>query len=260
MFVCKIHLFKKSSQVACFLFVFFHACVRACMFDLYIICIHINNKYITDCSCKMYVVKLYVLFRHLSLDICTSHPSLPFGSRHALANGHGFRVTRAHREQHIGRVHRKATGAGSVRRWADDGWINGWIIGWLVVSTPQKKRKTSQLGWLFPIYGKKNVPNHQPKEYWLMAIDGDWWWISFLTAKSSVIGSCSTSMLVYPRVTMWINDILTCQGLPRLCAAVVCSLFDAAKVWPTTPMFQHAQFSSVFPKCGGTCLCNSSIN
>ena len=153
-----------------------------------------------------------------------------------------------------------STLAASTVRQLDDGWINGWIIGWLVVSTPQKKRKTSQLGWLFPIYGKKNVPNHQPKEYWLMAIDGDWWWISFLTAKSSVIGSCSTSMLVYPRVTMWINDILTCQGLPRLCAAVVCSLFDAAKVWPTTPMFQHAQFSSVFPTCGGTCLCNSSIN
>ena len=32
---------------------------------------------------------------------------------------------------------------------------------WLVVSTPLKS--ISQLGWLFPIYGKiKNVPNHQP--------------------------------------------------------------------------------------------------
>ena len=33
---------------------------------------------------------------------------------------------------------------------------------WLVVSTPLKN--ISQLGWLFPIYGKiKNVPNHQPE-------------------------------------------------------------------------------------------------
>ena len=32
---------------------------------------------------------------------------------------------------------------------------------WLVVSPPLKN--TSQLGWLFPAYGKiKNVPNHQP--------------------------------------------------------------------------------------------------
>ena len=32
---------------------------------------------------------------------------------------------------------------------------------WLVVSTPLKN--SSQLGWLFPIYGKiKNGPNHQP--------------------------------------------------------------------------------------------------
>ena len=31
---------------------------------------------------------------------------------------------------------------------------------WLVVSTPLKN--ISQLGWLFPIYGEKNVPNHQP--------------------------------------------------------------------------------------------------
>ena len=35
---------------------------------------------------------------------------------------------------------------------------------WLVVSTPLKS--ISQLGWLFPIYGKiKNVPNHQPDKY-----------------------------------------------------------------------------------------------
>ena len=35
-------------------------------------------------------------------------------------------------------------------------------IYWLVVSTPLKN--ISQLGWLFPIYGKiKNVPNHQPE-------------------------------------------------------------------------------------------------
>ena len=34
-------------------------------------------------------------------------------------------------------------------------------IYWLVVWTPLKN--ISQLGWLFPIYGKiKNVPNHQP--------------------------------------------------------------------------------------------------
>ena len=43
----------------------------------------------------------------------------------------------------------------------------GWLIkhhlvgGW---ATPLKN--ISQLGWLFPIYGKiKNVPNHQPEEY-----------------------------------------------------------------------------------------------
>ena len=44
----------------------------------------------------------------------------------------------------------------------------GWLIkhhlvgGW---ATPLKN--ISQLGWLFPIYGKiKNVPNHQPEESW----------------------------------------------------------------------------------------------
>ena len=30
-----------------------------------------------------------------------------------------------------------------------------------MVSIPLKN--ISQLGWLFPIYGKKNVPNHQPE-------------------------------------------------------------------------------------------------
>ena len=37
---------------------------------------------------------------------------------------------------------------------------------WLVVWTPLKN--ISQLGWLFPIYGKiKNVPNHQPVLVWV---------------------------------------------------------------------------------------------
>jgi hypothetical protein len=31
---------------------------------------------------------------------------------------------------------------------------------WLVVSTPLKN--ISNLGLIFPMYGKKNVPNHQP--------------------------------------------------------------------------------------------------
>ena len=36
---------------------------------------------------------------------------------------------------------------------------------WLVVSTPLKN--ISQLGWLFPTYGKiKHVPNHQPDYIW----------------------------------------------------------------------------------------------
>ena len=52
-------------------------------------------------------------------------------------------------------------------------WVFAWLLNgfwmvvitfhfiWLVVSTPLKN--TSQLGWVFPIYGKiKNVPNHQP--------------------------------------------------------------------------------------------------
>ena len=38
------------------------------------------------------------------------------------------------------------------------------VFYWLVVWTPLKN--ISQLGWLFPIYGKiKNVPNHQPVYY-----------------------------------------------------------------------------------------------
>ena len=42
----------------------------------------------------------------------------------------------------------------------------GSLVYWLVVWTPLKN--ISQLGWLFPIYGKiKNVPNHQPVYKWV---------------------------------------------------------------------------------------------
>ena len=61
-----------------------------------------------------------------------------------------------------------------IGKWISNGWykdvhkghasINCLVpmnIYWLVVWTPLKN--ISQLGWLFPIYGKiKNVPNHQP--------------------------------------------------------------------------------------------------
>ena len=45
--------------------------------------------------------------------------------------------------------------------WGNPGGRMTWDLNWLVVSTHLKN--ISQLGWLFPIYGKiKNVPNHQP--------------------------------------------------------------------------------------------------
>ena len=52
-------------------------------------------------------------------------------------------------------------------------YIYIYIYIWLVVSTPLKNM--SQLGWLFPIYGKiKNVPNHQPEliEVWRICTTG----------------------------------------------------------------------------------------
>ena len=48
------------------------------------------------------------------------------------------------------------------------------ISTWLVVWTPLKN--ISQLGWLFPIYGKiKNVPNHQPAMVEQLNINQDIW-------------------------------------------------------------------------------------
>ena len=65
------------------------------------------------------------------------------------------------------------------------GWPRAWRVGWFIPCTNWKRRisqaarmiriwlvvwtplkNISQLGWLFPIYGKiKNVPNHQPGMY-----------------------------------------------------------------------------------------------
>ena len=45
--------------------------------------------------------------------------------------------------------------------------VTGWWLG-----HPSEKYE-SQLGWLFPIYGKiKNVPNHQPGKIWWRDIRG----------------------------------------------------------------------------------------
>ena len=86
---------------------------------------------------------------------------------------------------HLGR-NRDFLGWSSTREMVTDGdwtgltWLNLWTKkkksdfssknDWLVVWTPLKN--ISQLGWLFPIYGKiKTVPNHQPDEVqWI--VDG----------------------------------------------------------------------------------------
>jgi hypothetical protein len=59
--------------------------------------------------------------------------------------------------------------------WVPGGWLlPKFIANWLVVLTVLKN--ISQLGWLFPIYGKiKNSPNHQPtnitKSYTFLSLD-----------------------------------------------------------------------------------------
>ena len=59
----------------------------------------------------------------------------------------------------------KVAGPVPQRRYAPRDLAIPWLIYvgilcWLVVSTPRKN--ISQLGLLFPIYGKTHVPNHQP--------------------------------------------------------------------------------------------------
>ena len=49
--------------------------------------------------------------------------------------------------------------------------ITDWMAGWWL-GHPSEKNE-SQLGWLFPIYGKiKNVPNHQPVNLGLKKVGG----------------------------------------------------------------------------------------
>ena len=61
--------------------------------------------------------------------------------------------------KHADCYHKKLRGFNAVKwRFQPRAAINDY---WLVVWTPLKN--ISQLGWLFPIYGKiKNVPNHRP--------------------------------------------------------------------------------------------------
>ena len=81
--------------------------------------------------------------------------------------------------------------------------ISDYITIWLVVWTPLKN--ISQLGWLFPIYGKiKNVPNHQPA-------------ISISIYSSSKI-SCSASCF-HPICVPLGSLSRRCQASPALSAA-----------------------------------------
>ena len=76
-------------------------------------------------------------------------------------------------------------------------WLANWnpfllntiYLIWLVVWTPLKI--ISQLGWLFPIYGKiKNVPNHQPVIYWGILCQK--WCCTFLKECPTMLKECTT--------------------------------------------------------------------
>ena len=74
---------------------------------------------------------------------------------------------------HCGGTIRAGDGDGSNRlRWNFNfGGDEATFTFWLVLWTPLKN--ISQLGWLFPIYGKiKHVPNHQPAFYLKMSTSG----------------------------------------------------------------------------------------
>ena len=108
-----------------------------------------------------------------------------------------------------------------------DGW---WPTNMVLVGgwpTPLKNKNISQLGLLFPAYGKiKNVPNHQPvvwlenaKASWIhFCLDGwiepnKWRWKFLETSHES------RAILPYDNKTSWINRI--CQGLSKFYVNVV---------------------------------------
>ena len=63
------------------------------------------------------------------------------------------------------------------------------ISSWLVVSIPLKN--ISQLGWLFPIYGK-NVPNHQPARFKSVTWPCGLWFLKLaITYPDYICGSIS---------------------------------------------------------------------
>ena len=74
--------------------------------------------------------------------------------------------------------HPRAKFAETILRQTHSGCQGNLILTWLVVWTPLKN--ISQLGWLFPIYGKiKNVPNHQPVTSGIFR--DPWGWFDFST-------------------------------------------------------------------------------
>ena len=65
------------------------------------------------------------------------------------------------------------------------------ISSWLVFSTPLKN--ISQLGWLFPIYGK-NVPNHQPARFKSVTWPCGLWFLKLaITYPDCICGSISNA-------------------------------------------------------------------
>ena len=103
-----------------------------------------------------------MIFRKNTEHVIQCHPRramfpFPFRGSHRAAWGRRPRSPRPRRSS----AGSRRGGARACRRSGGISPIFVVFFFWLVVWTPLKN--ISQLGWLFPIYGKiKNVPNHQP--------------------------------------------------------------------------------------------------
>ena len=95
---------------------------------------------------------------------------------------------------------------------------------WLVVSTPLKN--ISQLGWLFPVYAKINVPNHQPVYIYIHTI------INGHESKSACITFCSQrnswyswifNIFIYCDMAVQLIGIWSAGETPPICSKLPCN-------------------------------------
>ena len=154
----------------------------------------------------------------------------------------------------VARAHRRATpvpGLGMIWQDQNDRLLKCWVLKnnlILVGGIPTPLQKKSQLGWIFPIYGKiKNVPNQQPVfMLWLNDIKGYIVWDDMIWSD---LKRCNSYIYIYVYICVFSKCQTTSSYFTNLKLVAILGWLP----WQN-PVREEGEVVRIYPNTVSACI------